>query len=1110
MQLKVVGLRFKSLLTMKLLILFTVVACLQVSARGYSQAITLSLENAPLEKAFKEIKKQTGYAFVYTRAQLKNTVPVTYQVRNGQLKDVLEECFRNQPLSFVIEGRYIVVQTKTAVTEKMIQHASTIDITGRVVNENGEPLAGVTIVAKNSNKATSTNERGEFSLREINDDDVLIITSIGYYREEIPIKSQSNISVSLKIAVGSLDETIVMAYGKTTRRLNTGNITQITSEEIGRQPVSNPLATLEGRVPGMIVTQTSGVPGSSFHVEIRGRSSLDQKLSRNDPLIVIDGVPFEAGNLPSNQIASAANKPTATQLGGLSPLNTLNPADIESIEILKDADATAIYGSRGANGVILITTKRGVPGKTNIYANVSAGFSKANRTMDMLNTEQYLSMRNEAFRNDNRTMSSFNAPDLILWDTTRYTDFKKLLIGKSAHFSDAQLSYSGGSSNTQFLIGAGYHAETNVFSDDLSDKRISFHTSLSHSSKDKRFNISFSSFYANDKNQLIQSDLTQFINLPPNFLLYDSLGRPNWSEGGFSISTFPFSFATTPAAELEKKYTSVNENLSANVSSNYRIISELTLKINLGYNRFLSDEVAITPKLALDPASMQLAFSNFSNGSSKNWIIEPHIEYVKHLGNGKLSVLMGSSWQERTTKSNFTSGTNYASDLLLNSIGAAGNINATNNHSKYRYTALFGRLNYNWKEKYIVNLSARRDGSSRFGPGKQFANFGAAGAAWIFSSEPFIQKSLKFLSFGKIRASYGVTGNDQIGNYRFLDLWNSTILPYQEMSALEPISLFNPGYEWEINKKSEVGLELGFIKDRILFTVSYYRNRSSNQLISYLLPDQTGFTTITKNLPALVQNSGLEITFSSKNVQSKTFKWVTNFTITVPKNELVSFPGLAGSSYANLYKEGEPLSVYSGYRYTGVDPASGIYTFEDIDKDGQITFPNDYSFLGDTDPKIFGGLQNSFRYKNFELSCFFDYRKQVGKNYLAIIGGNHPGLPINQPLVALRRWQDSGDIAEIQKYTSRLGGLTGIAASNLSQSDGIISDASFIRLKNVSISYSLPQSWLKSLSVASTSIYLQAQNLAIITNYKGSDPETQDIYVLPPLKTFVAGIKLNF
>lgn len=1103
---------------MKLICVLTIAACMQVSAGSFAQTVSASFNHSPIEKVFKEITRQTGYSFIYQRNQLEQTSPVTLTVKNEQLEQVLRKCFEKQPLTFTIVDKYIVVQTKpVVVTAPVLPTSTAMTVSGKVMNETGEALVGATVTAKKSGIATSTNDKGEFSLSGVQENDLLIFSSIGYVKKEVPVGKGLYYVVKLAIAVEILDETIVIAYGSTTQRNNTGSVSKIKGEEIAKQPVSNPLAALAGRVPGLVVTQTSGVPGSAFNIEIRGRSSLDAALSRNDPLFIIDGVPFEPGNLASNQIVSAVNKPFSTNLGGISPFNTINPMDIESIEVLKDADATAIYGSRGANGVILITTKKGKSGKSKLSVNVNTGWSKVARTMRMLNTTEYLQMRREAFANDGYTaqvtvpFANGYAPDLLILDTTIYTDFKKLLIGNTAQATNAEINFSGGSGNTFFSLGGAYHKETNVFSKALTDQRVSLHFNINHKSADKKFETNFSGFYSAEKNQLIQKDLTQFINLPPNFTLYDSLGKPAWLQKGIPFNYINLGLPGIPSAELLKTYLTKNDNALASLQLVYRIAPQLTFRINAGFNKFITDEVATTPRASLDPSTNQLASSKFGYSTSQSWNIDPQLEYATTLGKGKFNLLLGSTLQDRTTKSSFVNAQNYTSDLLLNSMGAAGILTGTNNSAQYRYTAIFGRLNYNLFSRYIINLSARRDGSSRFGTENRFANFGAIGAAWIFSNESFFKEKIQFISFGKIRASAGITGNDQIGNYKYLDLWNSTTIPYQGIPGLQPGSLFNPNYEWEKTNKLEAALELGLWKDRLLFSVAGYRNRSSNQLINYQLPDQTGFTGVIRNLPALVQNSGVEIVLTSKNISAKSFSWTSSFNITLPKNKLISFPGLSSSSYRTQFKEGLPLNTIYKAKYLGIDPLTGNYMVEDYNRDGLIRFPADYQFLGTTDPGFYGGLQNSFEYKQFSFSFFFEFRKQTGRNFLAYIDRNPPGIALNQPAIIFDRWQKAGDRALIQKFTSRFsGGATANGANYLSNSDGIYSDASFIRLKNIALSYSFSADLLRKLHIETSRVYINAQNLFLITKYKGSDPETQDISVLPPLKTIVAGIHFTF
>ncbi|NCU06019.1 MAG: TonB-dependent receptor plug domain-containing protein, partial [Chitinophagaceae bacterium] len=338
-----------------------------------------------------------------------------------------------------------------------------ITIKGNVINEEGNPVSAATITIKGTTNSTVANTKGEFTLLNTKPNDTLMVSAIGYQTAIESNNMRGLITVILKRKITELDETVIIAYGTTTKRYNTGNVATITTAQLATQPLSNPLAALHGRVPGLVVTQASGAPGSAIKIEIRGRTSLETSASGNDPLFIIDGIPFSPGNEVVSQLRSSANNPRSASQGGLSPFALINPADIESIDILKDADATAIYGSRGANGVVLITTKQAKPGRTSFTVNTFTGISRIATRVEMLNTQQYLQMRREAFANDGSTPTVANAPDLLLWDTTRYTNFVNNFVGNTATNSNIQLSLAGGNSNTRFLLGTGYNRETAVF-----------------------------------------------------------------------------------------------------------------------------------------------------------------------------------------------------------------------------------------------------------------------------------------------------------------------------------------------------------------------------------------------------------------------------------------------------------------------------------------------------------------------------------------------------------------------------------------------------------------------------------------------------------------------
>ena len=1096
------GIPKQTLLIMKLTAIILLSACLTASANGFGQTISLSEKNAYLSEVFKKIEKQTNYTFAYTGSQLSQAKRVTVEINSGTLEQVLALCFKDQPFTYTIIENTIVVKPKIEGPNKQAtSEPPPIDIKGRVVNENGEPVEGVTVTVKGTKNATATDVNGIFELKSVDENATLFFSGVNVESYEVKLEGKTDlatINLKTKIIQG-LNVTVSTGYWQTTQRLNTGNISKVSSEVIGQQPVSNPLLALSGRVPGLLITQTTGFAGAGVNVQLRGQSSL---LQGTQPFYVIDGVPYGPQNIPINLV------PNATSTAGVSPFSLLNLSDIESIEILKDADATAIYGSRGANGVILITTKKGKAGKTKIDVNVYSSWSNVARSPTFLNTQQYVQMRKEAFINDGITPTLSTAPDLFAFDTTRYTDLKELLIGNTAVVTNVQLSVSGGNSNTQFMISGGFHRETTVFPTDLTDKKISTQFSLNHLSSNGKFSASLSSSFMFDKNELPGGfDPMTYLRYPPNMKIYDSLGKLNWSEKAVAFRTLSI---VNPLSGLLAKYSGKNTNLISNLRLQYKIMNGLHIRTNIGYNQVNGDEINTNPSTTFDPTSGILPFSYFSNQARKSWIIEPQAEYSRNITDGKMNVLIGASWQDNSYNNTSVLAENYSSDILLNSIAGAGLATTSNSYSQYRYNGVYGRVGFNWKDKYIINLSGRRDGSSRFGPEKRFSNFGAVGLAWIFSEEEFIKNNLKFLNYGKIRGSYGITGNDQIGDYRYLDGWTASSNTYQGISSLNPSALFNPVYSWEKNRKLEMGLEFGIANNRVFFSADYFKNRSGNQLVTYTLPIQTGFASVLTNLDAVIRNSGFEFQLTTKNVSSRIFSWTTSFNLSIQRNKLLDFPGLANSSYASLYIIGEAVTARSKYIFIGVDPTTGLNQFQDINSDG-ILNKTDQVLMGDLTPKAFGGLSNTIEYKNFQLDVFFEFRKQDGYNYLFSLG-NTPGFRYtNHPDMVQDRWQKPGDIANNQKYSAS-SSSPAIANFNsfLKNSDGVISDASFIRCKNISLSYNFPQGLLDRWHLARCRFYAEAQNVFLITDYKGADPENQNLFVFPPLRTVAAGIQLTF
>jgi len=969
-------------------------------------------------------------------------------------------------------------------------------VNGTVTDTEGMPLVGVSIQVESTSRGTITDLDGSFSI-QAGSNDVLMFSMVGFKSLSISVAGRTSLNVQLEEDVTALGEVVLNAgYYTVSEKERTGNISTIKAGIMEKQPVGNPLAAMQGHLSGVNIVQTTGVPGGGFDIEVRGRNFIN---GVSNPLFIIDGVPFGSQSLGSNEVSGGIVS------GNVSPLNAIDPNTIESIEVLKDADATAIYGSRGANGVVLITTKRGKAGRTRFSADVSSTMGHVSHFLDLMDTQQYLEIRREGIVNDGYSDfledPSFDLfwPDIKVWDDDRYTDWQKKLIGGTAYRNKAQLSVTGGSEHTQFLVSVGHQKETTVFPGDAHYKKTSINSSISHRSDNDRFGINLSTIYAHENNQLPRTDFTgQAYTLEPNAPeIYDEEGRLNWENNTWN----------NPYASLEEDYVSKAQTLIANAIVSYKILPNLELRSSLGFNRYQLDSYKTLPSTSRNP-SLGLTPENYSslttNGSDRqSWIVEPQIQWRKRWDKTKLDILIGTTFQQETTEQFVQKGMGFPNDNLLLNLSAAETLEVLQDaDSEYNYNAVFGRLNLNFNNRYILNLTGRRDGSSRFGPGKQFGNFGAVGLAWVFSEEPIFGEN-SLLSFGKLRASYGTTGSDNVGDYRFLDTYSVTGNDYDGTTILEPSGIFNPLFGWEANKKLEAALELGFFNDRLLVNTSWYRNRSSNQLIGIPLAATTGFSELTGNFDATVENSGIEVDLRTVNFKNRKLRWSTTFTLTVPRNKLVKFDGLESSTFSNRYVIGKPLTLVKLYNALGVDPETGVYTFEDYNDDGNISSLDDRQYVDDLAPKFYGGLGNTLGFGNLTLDFFFQFKKQKAFDQLAF--GATPGYRGNAPVALLDRWQEVGDVTPIQRAS---GGLSfGEDTGVLQQfSNAAFSDASFIRLRNISLNYRVG-TLDNGLEV---NVYLQGQNLWTLTNYKGPDPEQPSNSRLPQLRQITLGLQLDF
>ncbi|GAA3573436.1 TonB-dependent receptor [Snuella lapsa] len=968
-------------------------------------------------------------------------------------------------------------------------------VKGVITDPEGAPLPGVSVQIKNTNKGVVSNFDGSYQI-EAPATAVLMFSYIGYGTQEITVGTQTRIDVVLQPELTDLGTvTINAGYYKVSRKESTGSIARITSKTIEQQPVSNPLASLQGRMAGVEITQTSGVPGASFEIRIRGRNSI--RSNGNEPLYIIDGVPYASATLGDRQ-TSASIVPGI----GFSPLNNISPSDIENIEILKDADATAIYGSRGANGVVLITTKKGKMGSTAFRINIATGFGKVANRIDLLDTAEYLAMRKEAYANDGIDPLPFNAYDVNgTWDTNRHTDWQEELFGKSAYLTNVEGSFSGGNRQTQFLISGNYNQQTTVFPGDFNNDKISVLSNVSHQSQDDKLALQFSANYTlNDNNLPAISLVREAVRLAPNAPdIYNADGSLNWENSTWN----------NPLRNLDSKYLANGSNLISHASINYKIYKGLEASASLGYTQSRLKELRTIPSTTFNPAyglGSEFSSAIHNNANRDSWIIEPKLQWHAENTHTKVQTLVGLTFQEENSDrlSQFASG--FTNNSFIKNLAAASSIFILGDtKAQYRYQALFGRINLNHRGKYILNLTGRRDGSSRFGSDKKFANFGAVGAAWIFSKEAFVAEALPFLSFGKLRGSYGTSGNDQIGDYQYLDTYAFGNAPYQNIVGIRPLRLYNPDFSWESNKKLELAIELGLWKDRISLNAGFYRNTSSNQLVGIPLPGTTGFSTLNANLDATVENKGWEFELRSVNINGDHFKWTTDFNLTIPKNTLLQFPDLEGSTYANTLVVGQPLNILKLYGANGVNPQTGLYGFTDFNGDSTISAPDDKQVVSDLNPRYYGGINNSMSYKRFKLDLLFQFTKQQGLDYLATNGIT--GAMLNQPKAVLERWKQAGDQTTVQRFTSGLNpeGLT--AYINYTQSDAAVVDASYVRLKTLALSYTVCNKETNNLGCT---LFLRGQNLWTLTDYNGLDPENRNSATVPPLRFITLGAQFTF
>ena len=1042
-----------------LLLCFLAFSCLCAPA----QKMTIEGEGLTIPAVLDSIRLKTGIEPNYLTDIFRDAPRVNLHLHHVDVREVLDSCFAGLRVGYVLHGRDLILTRKPGA-------GIYLPVMGRVQSATGELLPGVTILAAGAPPRLSS-AAGWFQIPMRGYRTVVTVSCLGYGSAMKDLSNKKFQVITLQPVYGALDHVVVQAYGKTTQRLTTGSVTEVPGAVIEESPDNDLLGALEGRVAGMVIRQINGVPGSARQTLIRGQRSIEEG---NRMLIVIDGVPLVDNDGYMTVIGSQSAQGTM----GAEVLNGIAPEDIASVEVLKDAAATAIYGSRGANGVLLITLRSGSAGRLRWNAMVSGGVDAVLRPSRLMNTTQYLAMRREAIGNDGLKVDSLDLPEAFDWDTTRSSNYQQYVMGQARWRKDVSLGLSGGDSNTVYLLAGSYHREEAVFPGSSPDERISSFGHVHEQSGNRRLQVDLSGIERWENNRLPQFDYSLLQYLAPDAPGFIGPGgQPQWSVNGLS-------YLNIPAYGYNTYRGSVN-NVYSHLEAGYDLLPGLVLRSTLGYYHVASAEQLVTPVIGQDPATNPTASSSVTNNTARSEMIEELADFKRQIGPGQLEALGGVNWQEQRSA--------YA---------IAGAANAV----VYRYEAVFGRLNYNLKNRYIAEVSGRRDGSSRFGPGEQFGNFWAASGAWIFSEEPWA-KAWPVLSHGKLRASLGTTGNDQISGANYAQVYSGTSAAqgYQGLQGVIPVSLPNNDLRWEVNYNSEVAIDLGFLQNRILFSAAAYRDWTANQLVQLNLPSQAGQPSVFVNMPADVVNTGLEFSLRTVNWSGGGWSWVSTLTLSVPANKLASFPGLVYTKEANALVVGKSLTVVKGYQYQGVSADSGLFEFRDVNHDGVL---NSYDLVagGNLDPRYYGGLGNAVRYKHWEVEVFVDFRAQNGQNpYILLYQQYMPGFAVpyledNAPVDFQRRWRRPGDHAVLQQVTESSNTVAGMRMQDYISSTAQSMDASFVRLKNVRVSWRLGRSL----------VWIKAENLFTWTRFPVTDPETQDPRVLPPVRTVAMGLQVNW
>lgn len=1004
----------------------------------------------------------------------------------------------------------------------------TLPVAGKVTDETGAPLGSVSILEKGKKTGTTSDEAGAYSI-SVAKGAVLVFSAVGFDSKEV-VASSGTLNVVLSSSVRGLSEVVVTGFGGAQiKRELTGNIARVKGKDIEYLPTPTVDAALQGKAAGVFVNSQSGKLGQAVTVRVRGNSSIS---ASSQPLFVVDGTP-----ITSNSQSSYG--------GATNPLADLNPNDIESIEVLKDASAGAIYGARAANGVVLITTKRGKAGRTQVTFNVQTGVAEATRRIPMLNSEQYAELILEGAKyrddlagipvNDPDSWTSYVKNDVMDYysygewskNPTKSYDWQDAVFQR-APYHQADLQIRGGNDKTKFFSSFQHLDQTGtIIGNNL--MRSSGRVNIDQKANewlDLGVNMSLSRTYNRrlpDDNAF--SNPLQAVALMPMTPFTDpSTGLPAGAPPG--DVNIPLYYNPVLTVNYGKYYQESYRTFG-NAYLKAKILPELSFQTEFGLDYLSQNEEGyFGSQTVRNQTRASRGLGTNSGAFVTNYNTNSYFSYLKKFKGHSINATAGMQYQQSQAKYNFTEGTDFPSDAYRKIASAANKTGGSSSQSDFRFLSYFARANYNLNDKYFVSVSGRIDGSSRFGKESRYGFFPAVSAGWILTEEKFLDKLTDKISFLKLRASYGEVGNAEIPNFPALGLFNGDA-GYAGVPGQRPSQLANPDLRWESTRQLDAGIDFGVLNNRITGEIDYYVKNTNGLLLNVNVPATSGFTSIFKNVGRM-QNKGWEFVLNTQNTVGA-FKWNTNLNLALNKGTVQDIQGQiieGGVSSMNRVEEGYNVGVFYTVEYAGVDPQNGNALFYKNTKkaDGTMdrTTTNNYAeaqrvVVGDPNPDMIWGFTNNFSYKGFDLSVFFN---GVTGNQVNIYGmGRYSSASMlyedNNTADQLRRWRKPGDITDVPQV--RLYRVNGSQASSR-----YIVDGSYIRLRTLSLGYTFSGNLLKRAKIEKLRVYATAFNLLTITNYPYWDPEVNadsfdsniakgnDFYTPPQPRTILFGVNLNF